>query len=170
MTSLHERLLALETRVAELTLALELYVGKRINVKTSPRPTLEQALAMAQNCGVSAEEAEAWWNAREASGWLRGAGNGGILPVGSNHAADLKTWTNSTRQSKSSSNGNHGTNGNGAKSETPWALKTQLEAIETELGRLEEKALYDPLTIADRDLRTRLKTRKQEIRTKLAGL
>ncbi len=132
------------------------------------RPSLAQALEMAILAGVTQEEADSWWNAREASDWTRGHGGGGTLPIGTNHAADLKTWVNSFRQRNVPA-----VNGNGhsrPKTETVWALRQSMEAVEAELGRLEEKSLYDPLSVGDRDLKARLKTRRSELRTKLAGL
>lgn len=61
-----------------------------------PRPTLAQARSQAPSLGLTPDEAETWWNAREASGWTRSS-NGSTTPVG-NWQADLKTYTHSSRQ------------------------------------------------------------------------
>ncbi|MGC4017515.1 MAG: hypothetical protein QM755_23820 [Luteolibacter sp.] len=70
-----------------------------VSASTSPhvhhepkRPTLQQAKAAAQTIGIPPEKAEEWWNAREASGWIKGAAGGGTTPVGSNWQADLTTY------------------------------------------------------------------------------
>ena len=36
--------------------------------------------------------ADEWWHAREGSDWMKGAGGGGTVAVGSNWQADLKTY------------------------------------------------------------------------------
>lgn len=56
------------------------------------RPTLAQALSAASQIGVTPEMADDWWNAREASDWMKGTAGGGTTPVGSNWQADLKTY------------------------------------------------------------------------------
>lgn len=56
------------------------------------RPTLTQAKAAAAQIGVTPAKAEEWWNAREASEWIKGMAGGGTSPVGSNWQADLKTY------------------------------------------------------------------------------
>lgn len=61
-----------------------------------PRPTLAQVRSQAPSLGLTPDEAETWWNAREASGWTRSS-NGSTTPVG-NWQADLKTYTHSSRQ------------------------------------------------------------------------
>lgn len=61
-----------------------------------PRPTLAQARSQAPSLGLTPDEAETWWNAREASGWTRSS-NGSTTPVG-NWQADLKTYPHSSRQ------------------------------------------------------------------------
>lgn len=56
------------------------------------RPTLAQAKSAASSIGVAPEMADGWWNAREASDWMKGTAGGGTTPVGSNWQADLKTY------------------------------------------------------------------------------
>jgi hypothetical protein len=48
--------------------------------------------------GVTTQEAEEWWHAREASGWLKGTAGGGAIAVGVNWRADLKAYTNRARE------------------------------------------------------------------------
>jgi hypothetical protein len=55
-------------------------------------------LAAAGQSGVTAQEAEEWWQAREASGWIRGTAGGGAVAVGVNWHADLKAYTNRARE------------------------------------------------------------------------
>jgi hypothetical protein len=64
------------------------------------RPTLEQARTAANQVGVTVEEADAWWHAREASGWMRGMVGGGTVAVGLNWHADLKAYTNRAHERK----------------------------------------------------------------------
>lgn len=45
--------------------------------------------------GITPDEAETWWLAREASEWLRSS-NGALMPVGENWQADAKTFVNNT--------------------------------------------------------------------------
>lgn len=126
------------------------------------RPTLQEALSMAISVGVTAEEAEEWWYAREATDWYKGTAGGGMMPIGRNHAADLKTFTNTVRNTRQSKNGNG--------RESTWNLKQQLEAVESELGRLEEKALYDSWTSSMKEKRRSLRDRREELRSKIAGI
>ncbi|WP_395753790.1 hypothetical protein [Prosthecobacter sp.] len=61
------------------------------------RPTLEQARAIAPEIGLTPDQAESWWLAREASQWLRSS-NGALMPVGENWRADAKTFTQNALQ------------------------------------------------------------------------
>lgn len=56
------------------------------------RPTLEQARGIAPEIGITPDQAETWWLAREASQWLRSS-NGALMPVGDNWRADARTFT-----------------------------------------------------------------------------
>ena len=56
------------------------------------RPDLSQAKSAAASMGVSAEMADDWWHAREASEWMKGTAGGGTTPIGSNWQADMKTY------------------------------------------------------------------------------
>jgi len=64
------------------------------------RPTLAQAKSAASQIGVTPEMADEWWNAREASDWMKGTGGGGTTPIGSNWQADLKTYASRMGSSK----------------------------------------------------------------------
>lgn len=68
----------------------------------SPRPALSAALAAAVGIGITVSEAEEWWDAREASEWMKGTGGGGTTPVGQNWQSDAKTFTNRARERKAS--------------------------------------------------------------------
>lgn len=68
-------------------------------VRTREWPTREQAQAYAATVLITAEEAEAYWLAREASDWQRGSGGGGLTPVG-NWRADLQSYVRGERQRK----------------------------------------------------------------------
>ena len=57
------------------------------------RPTLAQAKSAAADIGITPAKAEEWWNAREASEWVKGMAGGGTSPVGSNWQADLTTYS-----------------------------------------------------------------------------
>jgi hypothetical protein len=59
------------------------------------RPSLEEARGRAMQMGITPDEAEQWWLAREASAWLRSS-NGALMPVGENWQADAKTFVNNT--------------------------------------------------------------------------
>ncbi|WP_395741156.1 hypothetical protein [Prosthecobacter sp.] len=61
------------------------------------RPTLEQARAIAPEIGITPDQAESWWLAREASQWLRSS-NGALMPVGDNWRADARTFTQNALQ------------------------------------------------------------------------
>ena len=61
------------------------------------RPTLDQAREIAPEIGITPEQAETWWLAREASQWLRSS-NGALMPVGDNWRADAKTFTQNALQ------------------------------------------------------------------------
>lgn len=154
-----------DPEVQELcTLALELLC--------SGRPTLKQALGMAEQAGVSPEEAEAWWLSRESTDWMRGTVGGGILPVGKNHAADLKVFTLAVRSKDNGwrENGN-GVNGHTKpKQDSIWTLKQSLEAVEEEIGRIDQKALYDGMGAVMKEKRAKLKERRADLRRKLQGL
>ena len=56
------------------------------------RPSLDQAKSAAATIGVTAEFADEWWHAREATDWVKGSGGGGSVHVGTNWQADLKTY------------------------------------------------------------------------------
>lgn len=58
------------------------------------RPTLDQAKSAAMTIGVMAAMADEWWHAREASEWMKGAGGGAVVAVGTNWQADLKSYSN----------------------------------------------------------------------------
>lgn len=60
---------------------------------TTRRPTLAQALAACGQVGVTPAKADEWWNAREASNWIKGMAGGGTSPVGPNWQADMKTYS-----------------------------------------------------------------------------
>ena len=62
------------------------------------RPTLAEAISAGTMSGLSAAESEAWWNAREASDWMKGAGGGATTPVGTNWRADQKSFTENKRE------------------------------------------------------------------------
>lgn len=76
------------------------------------RPTLEQARAVAGDIGVTTQEAEDWWHAREASEWMKGTGGGGTTPVGSNWRSDLKTYTNAMREQRAREAAKQGSHAN----------------------------------------------------------
>ncbi|MBK1884637.1 hypothetical protein JIN85_19630, partial [Luteolibacter pohnpeiensis] len=57
----------------------------------------------AATIGVTAELADEWWHAREATDWIKGTGGGGNIHVGSNWQADLKTYA--SRMATSSDKG-----------------------------------------------------------------
>lgn len=61
-------------------------------------PTLAQAIAFASEISVTAEEAEAWWHAREASQWTRSS-NGTTQKIGS-IKSDCKSYVNHMRERK----------------------------------------------------------------------
>ena len=58
-------------------------------------PTLEQARDHGPAIGVTPDEAEKWWHAREASNWTRSS-NGVAIPIGV-WTSDLKTFVNHLR-------------------------------------------------------------------------
>lgn len=135
------------------------------------RPSLEQAKAMADMVGVTEEDAEAWWFAREATDWMRGTAGGGLIPVGKNHAADLKTFTNSLKSS-SLRNGSP-TNGHARpKAETVWSLKQSLEAVHAELDEIESSKVgaWGELSKVKKERKAKLLERKRELGRKLSGL
>ena len=59
-------------------------------------PTLEQARAFATEIGVTPDEAESWWHAREASEWTR-TSNGVAMKIGS-IKSDCKSYVNAVRE------------------------------------------------------------------------
>lgn len=69
------------------------------------RPTIEQARSAASGIGITPAKAEEWWNAREASEWLKGMAGGGTAPVGTNWQADMTTYCK--RGNYGQTNGNH---------------------------------------------------------------
>lgn len=76
------------------------------NLSPSPpvgpsRPRLDQALAAAPAHDITPEEADTWWHGREANDWMKSTFNGGILPVGANWQADMKSYIQSMRQRRS---------------------------------------------------------------------
>lgn len=73
------------------------------------RPTLDQAKSAASQLGITAAQAEDWWNAREASDWMKGAGGGATTPVGSNWQADLRTYTTRMSEHRGGQNRGHRT-------------------------------------------------------------
>jgi uncharacterized protein YdaU (DUF1376 family) len=139
------------------------------------RPTLAQAMSGAAICGVTEQEAGDWWNAREASEWMKGTGGGGTTPVGRNWQADLKTFTNAMREQRAREEKRGAPAGTSSapaqpKAESPWHLKQRLEAIETELGKLDEKALYDGWNDTRKAKRQELREARAEINRKLTGI
>jgi hypothetical protein len=56
------------------------------------RPNLDQAKSAASTIGITEDKAAEWWNAREASEWMKGMAGGGTAPVGTNWQADLTTY------------------------------------------------------------------------------
>jgi hypothetical protein len=71
--------------------------GSNQTLTASPnRPTLAQAIAAGSNIGIAPDKAQAWWEMREASGWVKGTAGGGTTPVGTNWQADLKTCSSRT--------------------------------------------------------------------------
>lgn len=64
------------------------------------RPALGHARAVSGQIGVTEQEAEDWWHAREASDWMKGTGGGGTTPVGVNWQADMRSFTNAMREQK----------------------------------------------------------------------
>jgi hypothetical protein len=66
----------------------------------APRPTLEQAKTVAGQVGVTEQEAEEWWNARQTSAWRRSMKRGGTISVALNWHADLKAYTNRAHERK----------------------------------------------------------------------
>jgi len=59
---------------------------------TVRRPTIEQAKSAASTIGITEDKAVEWWNAREASEWMKGMAGGGTSPVGTNWQADMTTY------------------------------------------------------------------------------
>lgn len=91
------------------------------------RPTLTQAMAAANQVGVTEVEADAWWQAREGTDWFKGTAGGGSLPVGANWRADLKSYTNSARERRATRQGG----GNGqrdAKGQRAGEITTDVNA------------------------------------------
>jgi hypothetical protein len=72
------------------------------------RPTLRDALGVAQTIGVQHDKADEWWHVREASGWQKGMAGGGTSPVGTNWQADLKTYASRGGFSKPTSSSPNG--------------------------------------------------------------
>lgn len=137
------------------------------------RPTLDQAIEASIMCGVSRDEAEEWWLAREAADWMRGTMGGGSLPVGKNWQADMKTFTISVKRQ----NGHNGhSNGNGSiqharpKTETVWHMKQALTAVDEALSALEEKAMYDGWNAKRKEEKLKLRERKADLKRKISGL
>lgn len=64
------------------------------------RPSIEEAKAACPNCRCTPEEAGTWWNAREATEWMK-ASNGTLVPIGSNWQADLTGFVAAMRDRKS---------------------------------------------------------------------
>jgi hypothetical protein len=62
------------------------------------RPTLAQAKSVTGQVGVTVADAEAWWNDRESTDWIRPTAAGGTIAVGTNWQADLKTYTNRKKE------------------------------------------------------------------------
>lgn len=87
------------------------------------RPTLEQSKAAGPQLGVTPEEAESWWHAREANDWLKATAGGAAIPVGASWQSDMKRFTEIGRERKhgkkhkGSSRGGNGGHRNGAASD-----------------------------------------------------
>jgi hypothetical protein len=91
------------------------------------RPTIEQAIAAAQNLMITKQEAEQWWNARESTDWLKKSGDG-FIAVGRNWQADMKGYVNTVRNSAAEKKATQATTGTRRQREehamSPEVLKT----------------------------------------------
>jgi len=147
------------------------------------RPTLGQSISQAGTAGVTQQEAEDWWNAREASDWMKGTGGGGTTPVGTNWQADLKTYTNTMRDKKEreAKRSAHQANGSAnASSSTPaapkttsvWSLTESIKAINESLTEIDASVTgaWGELSPAKKVERRKLVDRRKELRRKLSGL
>jgi hypothetical protein len=144
----------------------------------SPRPALSDALAAADMIGITEAEAEEWWNAREASDWMKGVGGGGTTPVGQNWQADAKTFTNRSRDRKAEGaqrgkpQGYNASTPAQTKDATVWQLKQAEEAVNESIRLIDSTIVgaWGDLTPERKIERRQLVERRKEIRRKLAGL
>lgn len=143
------------------------------------RPTLGLARSQAGSAGVTDQEAENWWNAREASDWMKGTGGGGTTPVGTNWQADLKTYTNAMREQRArdAKRAAHHANGNGSKAVAPktdtvWSLTESIKSINESLTEIDASVTgaWGELSPAKKVERRKLVERRKELRRKLSGL
>jgi uncharacterized protein YdaU (DUF1376 family) len=143
------------------------------------RPTLAVAISQSGQAGVTEQEAEDWWNAREASDWMKGTGGGGTTRVGTNWQADLKTYTNAMREqrARAAKRAAPSGNGNGAtptapKTDTVWSLTESIKAINESLTETDASVIgaWGELSPAKKEERRKLVERRKELRRKLSGL
>jgi hypothetical protein len=73
----------------------------------NPKPlcTLAQAKSYAPNVGMTPEEAEHWWHARNANGWMKGTGGGGHPIRIASFQSDMKQSLTWVRESMAKANG-----------------------------------------------------------------
>jgi uncharacterized protein YdaU (DUF1376 family) len=154
----------------------------QIERESRGRPTLAQARSAAGACGVTEQEAEDWWHAREASDWMKGTGGGGTTPVGSNWQADLKTYTNTMREKKardatraarhSGSDSNSCSTPAPPRTDTVWSLTESIKSINESLTEIDASVtgVWGELSPAKKEQRRKLVERRKELRRKLSGL
>jgi uncharacterized protein YdaU (DUF1376 family) len=144
------------------------------------RPTLAGALSQSGQAGVTEQEAEDWWHAREASDWMKGTGGGGTTPVGTNWQADLKTYTNTMRdkrareakrEARNSGIGSSSTS-SAPKTDTVWSLTESIKSINESLTEIDASVTgaWGELSPAKKEERRKLVERRKELRRKLSGL
>lgn len=169
MKSLSERLDWLETKVEELTLALEHHMG-RSTVAVVGRPTLEQAKSCAGDIGITEEEAVNYWHSREASDWMRSMANG-TTPVGKNWQSDMRQFVLSSReQGVNKLNGS--TTHARPKQETVWHLQQSLNAVNEQITDIDSTVIgaWGTMSRKNAEERAKLVERRRELKRKIAGL
>jgi uncharacterized protein YdaU (DUF1376 family) len=144
------------------------------------RPSLSQTRSAAGVAGVTDQEAEDWWNAREASDWMKGTGGGGTTPVGMNWQADLKTYTNTMREKKARDAqraARHSGNGHSStpappKTDTVWSLTESIKSINESHTEIDASVTgaWGELSPAKKVERRKLVERRKELRRQLSGL